>query len=451
MTGITVATVDSKPGVTTASMGRSVRPKPSTAITWRDWSGPTSKRSCATLATCLERLRDRLSLKDEERQRQEKELKSLKERLEQKTTERDRMLGLFRRGRIDDATLDQHLNLINTEAARLQAGIEAAERALSAEDRAAQLRSAESLLATLRAKLAGPISPELKRRIVEILVEKVQADTVERFGVQQSEITIVYRFSRPEEPAALVLPRSHRISNRNRSAGDAGHDWRPSFAPAPDVEVAARQVAERLGVDKMTVSELGEQQVQTRPRVHASRHPFPRVQPASCAQGVGQSAGAGPDHPGSHAEGSRAPDRGGREHAGALGTRRAGTLRRLRGIGYALPGRYGRKVIFKGRSHGLARRRREATNKAFNTCWVWQKLTRSGQRLCALIEARDLPWNAHDSLRDPTVCSYFPNRSQRKACVKASIDPWTCRVSLEDDVESHTQFVNKIPTWKREP
>src|SRR5216684_330093 len=126
------------------------------------------------------------------------------------------MLGLFRRGRIDEATLDQHLDLINTEAAGLQSGIEAAERALSVEDRTKQLRSAEALLGTLRTKLVGPISPEIKRRIVEILVERVQADTVERFGVQQSEITIEYRFSQPDAPAALVLPRSHRLSNRNR-------------------------------------------------------------------------------------------------------------------------------------------------------------------------------------------------------------------------------------------
>jgi hypothetical protein len=164
----------------------------------------------------LERLRDRLSLKDEERQRQEKELKSLRERLEKKTAERDRMLGLFRRGRIDEATLDKQLDQVNTEAAALQSGVEEAERALSAEGRAVQLRSAESLLAALRTKLAGPISTEIKRRIVEILVERVQSDTVERFGVQQSEITIEYRFSQPNEPVALVLPRSHRISNRNR-------------------------------------------------------------------------------------------------------------------------------------------------------------------------------------------------------------------------------------------
>ncbi len=201
----------------------------------------------------LERLRDRLSLRDEERKRHEKELKSLRERLEQKTAEKDRMLGLFRRGRIDEATLDQQLDAINMEASGLQSGIEVAERALSAEDRAAQLRSAESLLATLRTKLAGPISFEMKRRIVETLVERVQADTVERFGVQQSEITIEYRFSQPEEPAALVLPRSHRISNRNRVPEKletiADHLLRRRLT----LKLLQRQVAKQLGVNVASI------------------------------------------------------------------------------------------------------------------------------------------------------------------------------------------------------
>jgi hypothetical protein len=121
----------------------------------------------------------------------------------------------FEHGR-PTATLDQHLDMIDAEVAGLQAEIEQATRALSADDRTAQFQSAESLLATLRKRLAGPISPELKRRIIEALVERVEADTVERWGVQQSELTIFYRFCQPNEPAALVLPRSVRLTSRNR-------------------------------------------------------------------------------------------------------------------------------------------------------------------------------------------------------------------------------------------
>jgi hypothetical protein len=52
------------------------------------------------------------------------------------------------------------------------------------------LRSAEELLMALRKRLDGPVAPELKRRIVETLVESIQANTVEKWGVQQSELVI---------------------------------------------------------------------------------------------------------------------------------------------------------------------------------------------------------------------------------------------------------------------
>ncbi len=35
--------------------------------------------------------------------------------------------------------------------------------------------------------------------------------------VQWSEIVITYRFSQPSEPAALVLPRAHRLNGRSRA------------------------------------------------------------------------------------------------------------------------------------------------------------------------------------------------------------------------------------------
>ena len=52
----------------------------------------------------LERLRERLLLQQGERQHQQKQLDALRGQLEEKSTERERMLGLYRRGRIDEAT-----------------------------------------------------------------------------------------------------------------------------------------------------------------------------------------------------------------------------------------------------------------------------------------------------------------------------------------------------------
>jgi hypothetical protein len=84
----------------------------------------------------------------------------------QKSGERDRILGLFRRGRIDEATLEKQMDEIEVEAAGLRSEIDAEARALSCADRREQLNSAEALLASLRKRLDKPISHELKRRIV---------------------------------------------------------------------------------------------------------------------------------------------------------------------------------------------------------------------------------------------------------------------------------------------
>ena len=91
----------------------------------------------------LERLRERVSMQDSDRLRQQKELDNFTARLQQKTIERERVLGLFRRGRIDDAELDKQLDEIDVESASLQAEIDTLSRSLSACDRTAQLRSAE--------------------------------------------------------------------------------------------------------------------------------------------------------------------------------------------------------------------------------------------------------------------------------------------------------------------
>lgn len=111
-----------------------------------------------------------------------------------------------------------------------------------------RIRSAESLLATLRKRLDGSIPQDVKRRIVEILVETIQANTVERWGGQQSEVAITYRFNQPHEPAALVLPRSYRMINRDQppehlnTLGD--HLRRRRLM----LKLLQRQVAEQLGV-----------------------------------------------------------------------------------------------------------------------------------------------------------------------------------------------------------
>jgi site-specific DNA recombinase len=201
----------------------------------------------------LERLRERLTTKGDDQQRRQKELEQFRDRLEEKTAERERMLGLFRRGRIDDATLDQHLNLIGVEAAALQAEIEMAERMISVADQTAQMKSAGALLATLQKRLDSPVSDALKRQIVEALVESIRSDTVECWGVAQSSITVTYRFAQPSEAAPLVLPRSHNLNNGTRlpekleTIGD--HLRRRRLI----LKLIQRQVAKQIGVDGSSI------------------------------------------------------------------------------------------------------------------------------------------------------------------------------------------------------
>ena len=66
----------------------------------------------------LARLHERVTMQDGDRQRRQKELDDFQAALLQKTSERDRILGLFRRGRIDETTLDAQLDLIDAEVHR---------------------------------------------------------------------------------------------------------------------------------------------------------------------------------------------------------------------------------------------------------------------------------------------------------------------------------------------
>jgi DNA-binding transcriptional regulator YiaG len=82
----------------------------------------------------------------------------------------------------------------------------------------------------------------------------VRADTVERRGVQQSKITVTYRFARPNEAAAAVLPLEHHLTNRTRlpekleTVGD--HIRRRRLT----LKLLQRQVAQQLGVNGATVT-----------------------------------------------------------------------------------------------------------------------------------------------------------------------------------------------------
>jgi len=116
--------------------------------------------------------------------------------LDDKINERDRILGLFRKGRIKEDALAVQLDQIDHEEAALKARIEDLSAQLRGlEVGVEQLSSAGALLAKLRARLDEPISWELKRQLVEKLVAGIRVDTFQENGKRCAAVTVTYRLA----------------------------------------------------------------------------------------------------------------------------------------------------------------------------------------------------------------------------------------------------------------
>jgi site-specific DNA recombinase len=135
--------------------------------------------------------------------------------LKAKNSEREAVLALYRRGRIDDATLDQQLDEIERERVGLTEALrDAQERLRVVEGASAHLRDAEAVLRTLNARLDGPLTFALKRDLVETLVESIKIDTVPEDGKRKLIATIRYRFSPLDQESSFTV-KTHRGASRN--------------------------------------------------------------------------------------------------------------------------------------------------------------------------------------------------------------------------------------------
>jgi site-specific DNA recombinase len=123
------------------------------------------------------------------------EIEQLQQTLREKGAERDRVIGLYRRGRINEATLDQQLDEIEREERAIQAELgEMEERARMVAATGAHLASTEELLEELNARLDEPLTWELKRALVETLVASIRVETVEQEGRKAAVVTTRYHF-----------------------------------------------------------------------------------------------------------------------------------------------------------------------------------------------------------------------------------------------------------------
>jgi site-specific DNA recombinase len=113
--------------------------------------------------------------------------------------ERDRVLSLYRRGRIDDADLDRQLDAVSEEATRLRERAEKLRRAADAEREEQTLaENAGALLRSLGRRLeAGPLSFEERREVLGLLIRQIVVETVGGPGNGQGRVVayVHWRFA----------------------------------------------------------------------------------------------------------------------------------------------------------------------------------------------------------------------------------------------------------------
>jgi site-specific DNA recombinase len=156
--------------------------------------------------------------------------------LHDKQTEKDAVIALYRRGRIDEGDLDRQLDQIKAEEAAATRQIvllqEQAANARAIED---SLHSAEALLTRLGARVDEPHTFEWKRHCVETLVDRIVVTTTPdaTTGKLHADVDVSYRFA--AAPA--------RIGSRAVAHADTPPPHPDPSRPAHAGSAARRRVA----------------------------------------------------------------------------------------------------------------------------------------------------------------------------------------------------------------
>jgi site-specific DNA recombinase len=144
--------------------------------------------------------------------------RSLEIALETKAEERARVLGLFRKRRIDEAALDAQLDEIDAEEQSLRDRLNTTQPVEPAQELEA-LENVEALLERLRAKLDEGVSWELKRQLIEVLVDGITVGTIEAGTKRQAVVNVRYRFLSSADTCTdtragfnCTFERVHRVS-----------------------------------------------------------------------------------------------------------------------------------------------------------------------------------------------------------------------------------------------
>jgi hypothetical protein len=167
------------------------------------------------LALLAERMRGQTAQADALRA----QIADVQRRIAETQGEKDSVIALFRRGRISEGDLDRQLDAIQHEEGE-RAGEMARLVALAAQARDVEQRltGAEALLQRLRGRLdATPLTPALKRTIIEALVLEMTVEVDERapdakIGVRTPcQIHVAYCF---DDPAGATDPTGNALAGK---------------------------------------------------------------------------------------------------------------------------------------------------------------------------------------------------------------------------------------------
>jgi site-specific DNA recombinase len=143
----------------------------------------------------VEHLQARMRKDAKDATQHQERLRRLRSLLEGKAEERNKVVGLYRRGRLNDAELDRQMEEIDKDAAGLTTQISELEGKLGAADAHGEfLESAQGLLTRLRARLDQPLTWERKRQLVELLVGGIRIETLRDGKKRENIVTVTYRF-----------------------------------------------------------------------------------------------------------------------------------------------------------------------------------------------------------------------------------------------------------------
>ncbi len=144
----------------------------------------------------IEQLGQQMQLQEGETGRLHAELARHQQALQALDAEKDSVITLFRRGRIDEVALDRQLDQIQLDEASIRKDIEDVQEQLRLlQEKEEGLRDANELLGRLSRLLEQPLTWEIKRELVEALVEEIRVDTVEHGkGRKEAHVTVTYRF-----------------------------------------------------------------------------------------------------------------------------------------------------------------------------------------------------------------------------------------------------------------